>query len=132
MVSPANYTIDREIQRRADVVLHAGRRISDKVPVLLKVPRGEPPSPRQIARLRHELAILKELPIPGVLAAHGLEIEEGFAALVLEGTALQSLHEAAGARSMELGEILRIAVSIAGTLAEIHGKKVIHGALQPD
>src|SRR5262249_8468387 len=107
MLSLAKYKIDREIQSGASAILYAGRRTTDQLPVILKAPRCEVqlPSPRQIASLRHELTILADLPIPGVLKGERLEVEEGGAALVFEGFTGQPLYDVTRARRLELGEI---------------------------
>src|SRR3954466_14051127 len=117
MLSLSTYTIGREIQRGASAVLLAGQRNEDQLPVILKTPRSELPTPRQIAKLRHELAILKDLPIDGVLKVHGLEVGEagaageGNVALVFEGFDGQPLNDAARARRFDVEAILRIGMS---------------------
>src|SRR5262249_25043136 len=72
----------------------------DRTPVLVRALTGEPPSAREVAKLQHEYAILRELdPLEGVVRPWGLEDAEGRAALLMRdpgGRPLRSLLSAGG------------------------------------
>jgi serine/threonine protein kinase len=67
------YTLAERIHEGTATVVHRGRRNDDGANVVLKILKEEYPSTREIARLRHEHAILAELQIAGVVKTYGLE-----------------------------------------------------------
>ena len=131
MTESFEYSIVRELHSGDGALLVAARRIPDGEPVCLKLLARECPTPREVARLRHEHAILQELPLEGVLQIRGIEVWEGGLALVLEAFDGQPLDEVARGRRLGTREALRIAASVAGALAEIHRRRVIHKDIRP-
>src|SRR6266699_458517 len=98
--------------------------------VLVVLPAGEHPSPSSLDRLAHEYGLKDEL--DGAWAVQPLELVHDGARtmLVLEdpgGKPLDRLHGVA----MEVGNFLRLAVSIASALGKVHQRGLLHKDIKP-
>jgi predicted ATPase/signal transduction histidine kinase len=103
----------------------------DRRPVILKQLRGEHPSQREVRRLENELEIGHRLAgSGGTLEVLGEEVVWGKRSLVLEDFAGRSLDQLLG-EPMEPRRFLRLAVNLAGALAEVHRSDVVHRDLKP-
>lgn len=131
MIHVSHHTIQEEIHRGENTVLYRGRRYEDGAPVVVKVLRSEYPSPSEVAKLRHEHAITRSLALAGVVKVHGMEKYGHGSALVMASAGGRSLDRALRAQPLGLPTALRIAASIAGTLAAIHACGVIHKDIKP-
>jgi predicted ATPase/GAF domain-containing protein len=114
-----------------EAALWRGFRTDDHEAVLLKVPRRSPPTPRDVARLQHEYAILCGIALPGVVKAYALEPHGEDLALVLESPPGQPLDVILRAGRLPLREALRIALAIAEVLVGVHASGVIHKHIKP-
>jgi anti-anti-sigma factor len=116
----------------SETVLYRGRRAPDDAKVAIKLTRNEYPTARELARLRREFTILKEIEaLPGVVRALALEKSGRGLALVMEDLGPCSLHELLMAQRLEIQTTLRIAVALSDTLASLHGLRVIHKDIKP-
>jgi signal transduction histidine kinase/tRNA A-37 threonylcarbamoyl transferase component Bud32 len=131
MFTPPFYTLGETAQEGTDASLYHAFRNADRQPVSIKLLKGESPSPRQLARLRHEYAIMRDLEGTGVLRPYGLERWGSGLALVLEETRAASLESVMKAQKIELVESLRIAIALAEALEAIHRKRIIHKDIHP-
>ncbi|WP_437597959.1 AAA family ATPase [Sorangium sp. So ce590] len=131
MVHLPRFTLISEIQQSSDAVLYRGYRNADHVPVVIKLPKGDRPDPRMLAKLRHEHGILNELSLAGVVKTYGLEKHGSSFALVLEDFGGPPLDVALKARRLDLGATLKIASSVADALASIHRYGIIHKDIKP-
>ena len=126
------YTLVDPLRGDGHSDLYRGHRNDDLLPVLVEVLVDEYPSSTQLARLRHEYAIEKELGIAGVLAPIGLE-ELGHGLVLVwadpGGVPLRSLLRSG---PVPLALALQIAASLAVTLAQVHARGVIHKDINPD
>ncbi|XXX80375.1 AAA family ATPase [Sorangium sp. So ce134] len=127
----SRYTLNEPIHEGRSSILYKGRRSADGVPIVAKVLKSEYPEPREIAKLRHEFAILKQLALPGVVLAHALEKHHHGVALVLEDTGGRSLAQLIARQRLGLETVLRIGVSLADTLGAVHQRDVIHKDIKP-
>ncbi|WP_437759787.1 protein kinase domain-containing protein [Sorangium sp. So ce1389] len=127
----SRYTLIQPIHEGRSTTLYRGRRSADGVPIVAKVLKSEYPEPRDIAKLRHEFAILRQLALPGVVLAHAMEKHHHGVALVLEDTGGQSLAQVLAARRLDPVTVLRITVSLADTLGAVHERNVIHKDIKP-
>lgn len=125
------YTLGEAAQEGADASLYRAFRNTDQQPVSIKLLKRERPSPRQLARLRHEYAIMRDLEGTGVLRPYGLERWGSGLALVLEETRAASLASVMKAQKLELVTSLRIAIALAEALEAIHRKRIIHKDIHP-
>src|SRR5687768_8014444 len=85
MTESQDYILTEELHGGLDAIIYEGRRCSDGARVAVKVLRNQLPGPREIAKLKHEYAILKDLDLPGVVKVLALvRRDPGGLALVLE------------------------------------------------
>ena len=66
MLNLPGYLIRSKIHVGTDTLIYSGIRNSDGAQVVVKVFKSELPRSRDLARLRHEYAILRNLDLPGV------------------------------------------------------------------
>ena len=131
MISIPCYTLTDRIHVGESAILYRGYRDADRAPVALKVPRSEPSTPRDVARLRHEYTLIRDLKLKGVVNAIALEKYDGGVALVMEDLGGRSLAKVLEERSLDLATKLEIGISLAGTLGSIHEARVIHKDVKP-
>jgi len=84
MSDAERYTIDEVIYEGADSIIYRGRRTADDAPVALKILKRETLGPKELAQLRHEYEIVKDLAIEGVVKAYGVEPYGNSFALIME------------------------------------------------
>ncbi|XYH96665.1 AAA family ATPase [Sorangium sp. So ce1128] len=99
--------------------------------VVLKLPHGEPPSPRAREQLKHEHAVLRALDAPGVIRALGLEELDRKPVLVLEhwdGTSLARVLEQG---PLPVGVALRLGAALSRSLGEVHRRGILHRDIKP-
>ncbi|XYI00240.1 AAA family ATPase [Sorangium sp. So ce1128] len=100
--------------------------------VVLKLPHGEPPSPRAREQLKHEHAVLRALEVPGVIRALGLEEHDRKPALVLEAWGDTSLARVLAQEGpLPLGVALRLSAALARSLGEVHRRGLLHRDIKP-
>jgi serine/threonine protein kinase len=131
MISLPHYTITDEIHSGVDTVIYRGCRDLDQATVSIKLFKSEYPSSRQIAKLRHEYAITKDLDLSGVARAYGLERVGNSLALVTENLDEQPLNEVLQRQALGLRAALQIADAIADAVESIHRCNVIHKDIKP-
>ncbi|MFM0149243.1 trifunctional serine/threonine-protein kinase/ATP-binding protein/sensor histidine kinase [Paraburkholderia sp. RL18-085-BIA-A] len=111
--------------------LYRARRLTDGMPVLLKLP-AENADAAHSARLKREYLLLQSLNVAGTAKPLALIDERGGLALVLEDFAGESLDVVLDrAPHMDLDVCLRIARHLADTLAGIEAARVIHCDIRP-
>ena len=112
MNSLQGYTLTAVARESADAVIHHGVRDADLVNVTVKLLKSEYPTPRDVARLRHEYAITKDLDLPGVVRAYALEKHGNGLALVMEDAGGEPLLDVLRSRPLGLKAFLEMAVSL--------------------
>src|SRR5688500_6091315 len=90
---PPGYTVSAVIHRGGRTVVFRATRDRDGLPVIIKSPLDEYPSPAQTASLRREFDLLQGLDLPGVPRAYALESHRDRLALVLEDVGDTTLKE---------------------------------------
>jgi len=113
--------------------------------VLVSMPTSAHPAPDRVRMLEHELAPSAELDSAWAVRPLALAQYQGRAALILEdktGESLERLldtptvNRAPGAQrsaepAMDLGLFLRVAISLARVLGEVHRRGIIHKDVKP-
>ena len=127
----SGYEVTGLLQRGPGTVTYRGRRASDGRPVLLKVPAAAFPALHDMARLEHEYAITRLLPVPGVARAEGLEKQQGRPVLVLEDFGGAPLSDGLEPSGMAPEPFLRLAIELAQALEQVHARGVIHKNINP-
>lgn len=131
MISLPGYTLSTVLHDGLSTLILQGYRNADQVPVVAKLSRSDLPRPREVARRRHEYAILKQLDVNGVIKAYALESYSNGLALILEGINAKPLNDLIRAGTLDVKETLRIAIRLAEILAGIYKQRVIHKDIKP-
>ncbi|PSN77567.1 serine/threonine protein kinase, partial [filamentous cyanobacterium CCP4] len=127
----ASYTIQRVIHEGAHTRVHAGVRLQNQQPVIVKRLRGDYPSLEDITRLRHEFKILDSLNHPGIVKPIGLETDQNGLALVLEDFGGIALKDYLGQQPLAIAEFLEIALQLVDALINLHQNRIVHKDINP-
>src|SRR3972149_11632595 len=84
MITIENYTITGELYKGKRTIVYKGYSLKEDTPVILKTIQGEHFFPEDIARLRHEYEITKDLDIEGIVRPYGLQKYGNGLVMVLE------------------------------------------------
>ena len=125
------YEFVEEIATGLSTIVYRGRRKSDNCPVIVKLPSSEYPTLEEITRLKQEYNIAQKLDCQGTIKAYGLEKYKNGLALILEDVVGASMKKIFTSEKLHLRELLRIAIALADTLAEMHGMGIIHKDIKP-
>ncbi len=128
--APDGYRILTVAREGDNVIIYNAVRERDDLQVLLETPRSARPNERDHEQLAHELAVLTFLAGAPVATALAIEHAGGRPWLVLADAGGESLDRAA-ARFRAPANALTIGATIAGALAEVHQRGVIHRDLRP-
>ncbi|MBP0003917.1 MAG: AAA family ATPase [Cyanobacteria bacterium SBC] len=130
MISVSGYKIEEKLYESQKNIVYRGRRSLDGKAVILKVLRTEYPTPREIARIRHEYEITKDLNIEGIIQCYGVEKHNGLS-LVLEDVGGTSLANFVASQELDLETVLNIVSELTETLGQLHEKNMIHKDIKP-
>lgn len=131
MIIPG-YKIISELYVTDTISIYRGQRTDDKTPVILKVLSAEYPSKEDIARLKHEYEMIKDLNLPNITHAYSLEKVEHRYVLVLEDIANAiTLSEFLAKRKIDTDLFLALAVQLTRAVSELHTAKIVHKDINP-
>jgi PAS domain S-box-containing protein len=123
-------TLER-ICTTADSDLYRARRLTDGMPVLLKLP-PEPADAARSTRLKREYLLLQSLNVAGIAKPLALDDDRDGLALVLEAFAGESLEAVLGREPRrDVVLCLRIGRHLADALAGLDTAEVIHRDIRP-
>src|SRR5690349_21227983 len=125
-----SYAINEVIHASTRVKLYRATRSNDGQPVVIKVLDMQH-SPQHLERLKTEYEIGSALAVSTVVKPLALETYQGMPALVMEDFGGVPLDRRLNA-PMEVEEFLRLAVSIATAVMDIHQRNIVHKDLKPD
>jgi predicted ATPase/transcriptional regulator with GAF, ATPase, and Fis domain len=131
MLAVPGYTSTQELHRGRKCVVVRARRDRDDLPVILKTPAADFPKPSDVAAIRREYDILASLAVPGVARAAALEVVRDRPVLVLEDHGGVSLKGLLAGKPLDLAAFFGYATALAGTVAELHRRGVLHKDLNP-
>jgi serine/threonine protein kinase len=132
MVELAGYDIFEQIYQGSRTSVFRGERQGDRQPVILKFLNPEYPTFSELLQFRNQYTIAKNLDIPGIIRPHSLEPYGNSYALVMEDFGGISLREYSQIHSLELTQLLEIALQLAQILYDLHQNRVIHKDIKPD
>jgi predicted ATPase/GAF domain-containing protein/tRNA A-37 threonylcarbamoyl transferase component Bud32 len=125
------YTDIREIHEGEETAVYRAKSIDRGASVIIKATKDEYPSAKELARLRRELSILRDLDLPTIPKAYALEPNGRGLALVMEDFGFGTLRDLLDQRRLDVGAALTLAISITGVLAEVHRRRIIHKDITP-
>lgn len=125
------YQITREMYRGRKRIIYRAQRESDNCPVVIKTFINQFPSAVDVATLRHEYDVLKNLNIAGVIHTHSLEMYQNRPALILEDIDGRPLKHHIQSQKIDLFTFLDIAIKLSTALGELHNHNVIHKDVNP-
>jgi predicted ATPase/class 3 adenylate cyclase len=129
------FRIGDAIRRSGWRAILRAQRLSDGAAVVLKTVDAEYPARLQVAALRREFQLVERLQeVPAVIRVHGtVPYGNGNLALVSEcfGRSLASLLAETPGRGLPLPQALDIAIAVAGSLAQLHERDVVHKNIEP-
>ncbi|XYH99108.1 protein kinase domain-containing protein [Sorangium sp. So ce1128] len=130
-IEVSGVTLDVLVHQGIETALYRGRR-GDGAPVAVKVTQSDYPTFRQLARLRREHAILRDLTMPGVPRALDLLPHGRGLALVLEDLGPTSLADLIARRGrLDAKTTLRIMAPLVRTLDALHRRHILHKDIKP-
>jgi predicted ATPase/GAF domain-containing protein/anti-anti-sigma regulatory factor len=131
MIQLAHCTLNESIYEDAATGLYRGHRDVDRLPVTVKVTRNSTRGLQELAKLRHEYGVLRELDVDGVPKVHALERCGNELAMVMEHLEGRILSELLVGPPMDPSAALRIGISLAKILQHLHEHRIIHKDINP-
>ena len=122
--------LDEPQSGNSSTLVYRAVRLTDEVPVLLKILRNAYATPLERAGFQWEYELLRGLNIPGVVHAYDLRSYEGRPVMVLEDFGGHSLAELLSTRPLALVEALECATQLAGTLDRLHRVGILHCSVE--
>lgn len=103
--------------------------------VVLKTLRASHPPLEDVAQLRHEFGIARNLPLDGILQPLNLLAHENSLVLLLEdfgGVSLHNYLKEAAPNGLELDQFFSLALDLVETIGQVHARGVIHKDIKSD
>jgi predicted ATPase/signal transduction histidine kinase/tRNA A-37 threonylcarbamoyl transferase component Bud32 len=132
MIAIPGYELVTVLREGRSTVILRARRGLDHRSVIIKTFRREHPSLRDVARLRHEHAVLSRFDDDGILRPLDFVVSGSRAALVLEDFDGASLREYIPPEGLTVAAFLALAPRIVRALAVVHAAGVLHKDIKPD
>jgi predicted ATPase/serine phosphatase RsbU (regulator of sigma subunit)/tRNA A-37 threonylcarbamoyl transferase component Bud32 len=126
MISFPGYQIKEKLFESNNSFVFRAQKVEPKLPVVIKVLKGEYPDPERIVRFKREFEILKSLSIDGIIKAHSLDNYNKSWAIILEDFGAESIKKILDKRRLNVYEFLRIAISLSEILGQLHQRNIIH------
>ncbi|MEH2456665.1 ATP-binding sensor histidine kinase [Nostoc sp.] len=127
----AGYAIVEQLYQGARTAVYRAVQTTTQRPVVIKVLRRDYPSFGELVQFRNQYTITKNLPIPGIVQPLSLEPIGNSYALVMEDYGGVSLGKYVQRQSLELTEVLAIALQIADILHNLCQHRVVHKDIKP-
>jgi len=130
---PSGYVFET-LREGADFTLYRGRQHGNPSTVLAIAPSAEQPSPHSLRRLEHEYSLAAELDPAWAAKPLALTRHEGRTILLLNdpgGEPLDGILERDHGQPLELTRFLRVAISLAKAVGQVHRRGLIHRDIKP-
>ena len=125
------YQFTEKIYESTKTLVYRGMRSHDQHPVVIKLLKGQYPTPRELAAFRRQFTLSESLDLPGVVRSYCVENYGAALALVLEDFGAVSLKQYYENHTLSLSKFFLIAIQIAQTLAQLHQHGIIHKDIKP-
>ncbi|MCT7993687.1 AAA family ATPase [Laspinema olomoucense] len=130
-LSLPGYQITEEIQAGTKTLIYRAIRKSDQKPVILKALASEYPSFEELARLKHEYEITRNLESNRIIKPLAIEAVHNTLILVFADEGGQSLKQLLLAEKLRIETFLQIALQLTETLGELHQSQIVHKDIKP-
>ncbi|MCU0552360.1 MAG: trifunctional serine/threonine-protein kinase/ATP-binding protein/sensor histidine kinase [Leptolyngbya sp. Prado105] len=127
----AGYTIVEQLYLGSRTAVYRAVPTNSSRVVVIKVLRREYPNFGELVQFRNQYTIAKNLPIPGLVKPLSLEPLGSGYALVMEDCGGISLEQYVQQQSLDLTQVLAIALQIADILHDLHQHQVVHKDIKP-
>lgn len=127
----SGYAIVEELYLGSRTAVYRAIQTAQQRPVVIKVLRRDYPSFGELVQFRNQYTIAKNLPISGIVEPLSLEPLGSSYALVMEDWGGVSLGTYIQQQSLDLVDILTIALKIADVLHDLSQHRVVHKDLKP-
>lgn len=136
LIALTGYQITEIVYQSQRTLVYRGQRLSDQMPVIIKLLWSEYPSFSELVQFRNQYTITKNFDIDGIVKPYNLENYRNSYALIMEDSGGISLKDwGLGKKNLPitnfLSDFLFIAIQIAQILDELHRHRVIHKDLKP-
>jgi serine/threonine protein kinase len=131
MLTLPGYTIIQKINEGFKTVVYRGLSAQNQQPVILKLLNSEYPHPIDVANLKYQYEITKDLKLSGVVNCLNLERYRNSFALIMEDFGGQSLNYILASIKNDIIGFLKIAIQLAETLDQLHKQQIIHKDIKP-
>src|SRR5438876_4128896 len=133
MTELSGYVLET-LREGREFVLYRGRHRGNPSPVLVLAANSEQPTPASLRRLEHEYSLAAELDPAWAARPLALTRHEGRTILVLKdpgGEPTDRILERDQGQPLDLTRFLRIAISLATALGQVHQHGLIHKDIKP-
>ncbi|BAZ15685.1 multi-sensor signal transduction multi-kinase [Calothrix sp. NIES-4071] len=130
-INLSGYEITEVIDEGLNTIIYRGVSQLHKQNVILKVLAAEYPTLEQIARLKHEHILTKNLDLEGIVKVLGLENHHKRLILVLQDFGGISLKKFLYTEKLSIEYFVSIAVQLARALVSLHSHHIIHKDIKP-
>ncbi len=127
----SNYEIIETLNETPTSIIFRGRKKNVENTVIIKLLKSENTSKTDIARLRQEYEIIKNIESSGIIHTYEIVKHKNSLALILEDFNGVPLQQKIEVIQNDLNLFLNIAIDIANTLGEIHQSNIVHKDINP-
>ena len=127
----SGYTIVEQLYLGSRTAVYRAVQHAQQRPVVMKVLQREYPSFAELVQFCNQYTIAKNLPIAGIVQPLSLEPLGSSYALIMEDWGGVALGQYVQQQSLDLAEILAIALQIADILHDLYQHRVVHKDIKP-
>lgn len=127
----SGYTSIEQLYLGGRTIVYRAVETAQQRSVVIKTLRNDYPSFNELVQFRNQYAISKNLPFPGIVRSLSLERLGNGYALVMEDGGGVSLDRYCQQHSLELTEVLEIALQLTDILHGLYQHRVVHKDIKP-
>jgi len=130
VASIGTYPISGVLYKGEQTTVYRGR-TQDGRAVVLKLLTADAPTPGDLARYRYSYELTRGLAVEGAVFPIALDWHDRRPLLVMEDSGARSLAQRLEGGALALADVLALGVRVAGTLARLHTRGIIHCDVNP-
>lgn len=131
MITLSGYTVTKPIYADTKISLFCGYQNDGNTPVIIKTISTEYPSPKDMARFRHDYEITKELQLTCSIKPRQLKPYNNGMISIFENVDGELLKNIIANQKINLLTFLKIAIQLANALSELQQHNIIHKDIKP-